>query len=253
MTFNFWNFRSLPAPSLLSCFFLFLFFSGTASDFLFSLIMQLNGEKDSFTLPFLDSELRASGDGSVDSKPNYSRWVLLSALIVVAVVVGVAGYEIRKQQTSNVIYGATVSPTPSATPSFTVFFTYSITPSPTSSATPSTSATLTATLSTSPSATPTPTLSSSFTATPLRFHQWQSVASSSDGRKLVAVVGYTSADQIYTSVDSGVSWTPHERSRAWISVASSADGCKLVAVVGYNTDCPIYTSVDSGVSWKAVF
>jgi len=62
------------------------------------------------------------------------------------------------------------------------------------------------------------------------------VASSADGSKLVAG-GYS--DQIYTSTDSGVSWTPRESSRAWVAIASSADGNKLVA--GAYTD-KIYTS-----------
>jgi photosystem II stability/assembly factor-like uncharacterized protein len=74
-----------------------------------------------------------------------------------------------------------------------------------------------------------------------------SVASSSDGTKLVAVA---LGGQIYTSADSGVSWTARETdsSRYWQSVASSSDGTKLVAVVelGY-----IYTSTDSGLTWTA--
>src|SRR5258705_13907204 len=58
---------------------------------------------------------------------------------------------------------------------------------------------------------------------------WQSVAASADGRKLVAVVPM---EVIYTSSDSGVSWTPSTGPvEAWQSVASSADGDRLVAVV----------------------
>ncbi len=75
---------------------------------------------------------------------------------------------------------------------------------------------------------------------------WRSVASSADGSKLVAVVG---DGQIYTSTDSGVSWTARESgSRNWNVVASSADGSKLVAAVSFGR---IYTSTDSGVSWTA--
>ena len=37
--------------------------------------------------------------------------------------------------------------------------------------------------------------------------------------------------QIYTSTDSGGTWSPRDTSRAWYAVASSADGSKLVAVV----------------------
>ena len=76
---------------------------------------------------------------------------------------------------------------------------------------------------------------------------WQSITSSSDGTKLAAVV---SGGYIYTSSDSGVSWTAQTASgsRNWNSITSSSDGTKLAAVVypGY-----IYTSTDSGVSWTA--
>ena len=77
---------------------------------------------------------------------------------------------------------------------------------------------------------------------------YQSVASSADGNKLVAVVynGW-----INTSKDSGLTWTPRDSSRLWWSVASSADGSKLVAVDNYGTGSggKIYTSTDSGVTW----
>src|SRR5205807_1382057 len=74
---------------------------------------------------------------------------------------------------------------------------------------------------------------------------WYSVASSTDGVKLVAVVD---GGQIYTSTDSGVTWTARDSSRYWHSVASSADGVKLVAGVDGGQ---IYTSTDSGVTWTA--
>ena len=72
---------------------------------------------------------------------------------------------------------------------------------------------------------------------------WQSVASSSDGTKLAAVV---LGGQIYTSTDSGQTWTPRDSTRNWYSVASSSDGTKLVAIV-YGGQ--IYTSTDSGLTW----
>jgi hypothetical protein len=82
---------------------------------------------------------------------------------------------------------------------------------------------------------------------------WSSVASSADGIKLVAVdFGYIgSRGQIYTSTDSGVTWTAQNNApaAAWQSVASSADGTKLVAVEYYNLQ--IYTSADSGATWTA--
>jgi hypothetical protein len=85
-----------------------------------------------------------------------------------------------------------------------------------------------------------------------QFLNWQCVASSSDGTKLVAVSAGSGAwgtffDGIYTSIDSGATWTqtsaPH---MGWLSVASSADGNKLVAVVDGGG---IYTSTDSGATW----
>ncbi|MFZ4764876.1 MAG: InlB B-repeat-containing protein, partial [Roseimicrobium sp.] len=54
--------------------------------------------------------------------------------------------------------------------------------------------------------------------------------------------------QIYTSTDSGATWTARESSRSWRSIASSADGSKLAAVVSSGQ---IYTSTDSGATWTA--
>ena len=71
---------------------------------------------------------------------------------------------------------------------------------------------------------------------------WVSVASSSDGTKLIAA-----SDYIYTSADSGATWTQRGSvPQYWQSVASSSDGTKLVAV----TDEYIYTSADSGLIWS---
>src|ERR1035441_8356383 len=64
---------------------------------------------------------------------------------------------------------------------------------------------------------------------------WDSVASSSDGTRLVVV-----RDGIYTSTNSGTTWTQTGApSTNWISVASSSDGTHLAAVV-YNGG--IYTN-----------
>ena len=53
---------------------------------------------------------------------------------------------------------------------------------------------------------------------------------------------------LYTSTDSGATWTPRmtDAYRSWFAIASSSDGAKLVAFVygGY-----IYTSTDSGATW----
>jgi len=75
---------------------------------------------------------------------------------------------------------------------------------------------------------------------------WTKVASSADGTKLIAI-----SDCIYTSIDSGITWTPRNVKKnitgMWNSVASSADGSKLVAV---EYGGHIYTSIDSGETWS---
>jgi len=84
---------------------------------------------------------------------------------------------------------------------------------------------------------------------------WCSIASSSNGVKLVAGLDSdTTTGGIYTSADSGNTWTktsaPARTSYPvtwWNSVASSSDGTKLAAVE-YNTPA-IYTSADSGGTW----
>jgi hypothetical protein len=75
---------------------------------------------------------------------------------------------------------------------------------------------------------------------------WSSVASSADGRKLVAIVY---GGQIYTSTNSGITWNLSTSSpnKNWQSITSSADGSKLAAVV-YGGQ--IYTSTDYGITWN---
>jgi len=59
---------------------------------------------------------------------------------------------------------------------------------------------------------------------------WQSIAISSDGKKLAACVG---GGYIYTSMDGGTSWTEqtNAESRNWRSIAMSSDGNKIGAVI----------------------
>ena len=77
---------------------------------------------------------------------------------------------------------------------------------------------------------------------------WVSIASSSDGTKLAAAV---SGGYIYTSTDSGVTWTERATSQNWISITSSSDGTKLAAATtgGGRDGGSIYTSTDSGANW----
>ncbi len=79
-------------------------------------------------------------------------------------------------------------------------------------------------------------------------NKWTSVASSVNGTKLVAASSTTGDGSVYTSTDSGVTWTKRLAAgeRDWTSVATSADGTRLAAVAWNES---IYTSIDSGASW----
>jgi len=69
---------------------------------------------------------------------------------------------------------------------------------------------------------------------------WHNVTSSADGARLAAAEWN---GQIYTSTDSGASWTPRDTTRRWTALASSADGTKLVAA---ENNGQVYVSLDSG-------
>jgi hypothetical protein len=72
------------------------------------------------------------------------------------------------------------------------------------------------------------------------------LAASNDAQKLV-MVDY---GNIFTSTDSGGSWTQQASGRQWNCVASSSDGTKLVAGEQAGPDQgSIWTSSDSGVTW----
>lgn len=91
---------------------------------------------------------------------------------------------------------------------------------------------------------------------------WYALASSADGKKLLAAGSdyqyltngstiYTLATTawIYTSTNSGASWTRASSmpiNVSWTSAASSADGSKLAVAA---TSGAIYTSADSGSTW----
>ena len=93
---------------------------------------------------------------------------------------------------------------------------------------------------------------------------WSSVASSADGTKLVVAAETTEVNgsflpgPIYTSANSGASWTlSGAPSNVWYSVACSADGTKLVAAAYAGPSQIggtglIYISSDSGVTWTNV-
>jgi hypothetical protein len=72
---------------------------------------------------------------------------------------------------------------------------------------------------------------------------WSSVACSADGTKIVAAAApYGGTGPLYTSTNSGASWTSNSvPNQQWTFVASSADGNKLVAVSGIFISGAIYT------------
>src|SRR4030095_889897 len=78
-------------------------------------------------------------------------------------------------------------------------------------------------------------------------NSWSAVASSADGRKLVAVAHHDSRGPgnlcpIYTSSDYGATWiTTSAPLNGWSCVAYSADGTKVAAAGSV-----IYTSLNSG-------
>ena len=79
---------------------------------------------------------------------------------------------------------------------------------------------------------------------------WQRIASSSLGNKLVAIGGlwidYRYQGDIYTSSDSGATWIKKNCGHNFWVLTSSADGAKLAAAA---QDDSIYTSTDSGATW----
>ena len=78
---------------------------------------------------------------------------------------------------------------------------------------------------------------------------WTSVASSDDGASLVAVGNSspTGASAIYTSSDSGGTWTSNAAPFAlWSAVASSADGSRVVVTSRTGS---IWMSTDFGNTW----
>ena len=83
--------------------------------------------------------------------------------------------------------------------------------------------------------------------------EWSSVASSGDGRRLVAAVTggiATPGGTVYTSIDSGATWNangPVIPDTEWRGVASSADGSTLIAVANGKQ---IYVSTDFGANWS---
>ena len=85
---------------------------------------------------------------------------------------------------------------------------------------------------------------------------WNSVISSADGSRLVAVAGDdpnapSALDFIYASSDQGLTWTPRGAPDNWIGVTSSADGTRLAAVTDWNGSLSLWTSTPTPVNTTA--
>jgi uncharacterized repeat protein (TIGR02543 family) len=81
--------------------------------------------------------------------------------------------------------------------------------------------------------------------------EWYSLASDSTGTKLVAAAfgNYGTEGWVYTSDDSGATWTiryPIAASQFWRAAASDADGSNLIVAAWSGR---LYTSSNGGVSW----
>lgn len=75
---------------------------------------------------------------------------------------------------------------------------------------------------------------------------WDSVAASADGQRIVASAG-GEPGWVYTSTNAGLTWVTNDLpDLGWTGVASSADGSKLVAAAVFGG---IYVSTNFGGSW----
>jgi hypothetical protein len=88
---------------------------------------------------------------------------------------------------------------------------------------------------------------------------WDCIASSSDGGKLIAAISDGASVGIYVSVNSGVTWTETNSTGGnWRSVASSSDGSKLFAALdggGIYTNSNIGWGIGgstSGLAWISI-
>ena len=81
---------------------------------------------------------------------------------------------------------------------------------------------------------------------------WVKLAASSDGTKVVGVIG-TVADKVYTSSDSGNTWISQtgSYSNTYNSVACSSNGSIIIALPVLNKN--IYYSTNSGVTWVELY
>lgn len=86
----------------------------------------------------------------------------------------------------------------------------------------------------------------SWTKTSAPWEDWNSIASSADGKKLAATCYYG----IWVSTNSGSTWVQtigKPPGPSWLRIATSSDGTRLIATDTVN----IYTSTNSGFNWNS--
>lgn len=90
-------------------------------------------------------------------------------------------------------------------------------------------------------------LAQTWTQTGAPITNWQSIAISTDGTRIVAATGgFSSYGPVYLSTNSGASWMQSSAPVTnWLNVCASADGSKLVAAGG-----GIFYSTNSGITWS---
>jgi len=77
-------------------------------------------------------------------------------------------------------------------------------------------------------------------------HTWTSLATSTDGRIIVATANN---DYIYVSTDLQPTWTIRDSQRAWTSIAMTAGGLIQQATVNAGQ---VYESLDTGTTWSPI-
>src|SRR6266851_4148873 len=96
-----------------------------------------------------------------------------------------------------------------------------------------------------------------WTQTSAPSNYWYALASSADGRTLVAAIGGGGGQNgpVFVSTNSGVSWSTAEGASTTYraSVASSADGTKLWAATWdpIHNSGAVYLSTNSGANWNS--
>jgi len=81
---------------------------------------------------------------------------------------------------------------------------------------------------------------------------WGGVASSADGKTLVAMVVQGYLGPIYISTNAGFSWSlTSAPTTNWGAITISADGTKIAACTDRNYDGALFTSTNRGLTWQS--